>query len=274
MGREFDPGPVTEPLATLARDYPGPDVYPPRDFRVEWGPIFHRGRLDGSARILVMGQDPGQHESIAHRCLVGEAGQRVQGFLAKLGVPRRYVIVNAFLYSVYGQGGGERHVDDDAIAAYRERWLDALLLGAGVDVVVSFGHIAATAYRRWGDGHPARAGELLFEALTHPTMPDAVARTDPAERAPAMRQMLAQWNRALTRLDERLGARGDGAPLVPYGDDIAPEERTAIPGADLPLGSPPWWSSTKPWASREGADAAEKRATVVVRVPAGERPWE
>ncbi len=55
---DFDPGPVEEPFATLARDYPGPDVYPPSDFRVEWGPIFHRGRLDGSAKVVLVGQDP------------------------------------------------------------------------------------------------------------------------------------------------------------------------------------------------------------------------
>jgi uracil-DNA glycosylase len=52
--------------------------------------VFHRGRLDGSALVLVLGQDPGQHESIARRILVGEAGQRVQGFLHKLGIERSY----------------------------------------------------------------------------------------------------------------------------------------------------------------------------------------
>jgi len=31
---------------------------------------------------------------------VGEAGQRVQGFLSRLGIDRSYVMVNAFLYSV------------------------------------------------------------------------------------------------------------------------------------------------------------------------------
>ena len=35
------------------------DVYPAADFRVEWGPIFHRGRLDGSARILIARPGPG-----------------------------------------------------------------------------------------------------------------------------------------------------------------------------------------------------------------------
>ena len=102
MPHPFDPGYFQEPFRTLAEDYPEADVYPPDQFRVEWGPIFHRGRLDGSARVLVIGQDPAQHETIVRRILVGEAGRRLQGFLAKLGVTRSYVLINTFLYSVYG----------------------------------------------------------------------------------------------------------------------------------------------------------------------------
>jgi uracil-DNA glycosylase len=76
--------------------FPGAEIYPAADFRVEWGPIFYRGWLDGSARVLVLGQDPGQHESIARRILVGEAGQRVQGSFRKLDIEHSYVMVNAF----------------------------------------------------------------------------------------------------------------------------------------------------------------------------------
>ena len=67
--------------------------------------------------MVVIGQDPAQHEAVTRRILVGAAGQRLQGFLAKLGITTSYVMVNTFLYSVYGQGGGERHADDPAIAA-------------------------------------------------------------------------------------------------------------------------------------------------------------
>ena len=141
-GHDFDPGYGQEPFRSLCADYPGEEVYPAADFRVEWGPVFHRGRLDGSARVVVIGQDPAQHEAITRRILVGAAGQRLQGFLAKLGIEVGYVMVNAFLYSVYGQGGGERHADDPAIAAYRNRWLDALLVDTGVEAVVALGRLA------------------------------------------------------------------------------------------------------------------------------------
>src|SRR4051794_17447398 len=164
----FDPGYLDPPFAALAADPPGTDVYPTADFRVEWGPIFHRGRLDGSARLLVLGQDPGAHEAYVRRILVGEAGQRVQGFLRKLGIERSYVMVNTFLYSVYGQSGGEHHATDPAIAAYRHRWLDALLDGTGVEAVVAFGHLADRAWQAW---RQTPAGARGAGAHEHPTPP-------------------------------------------------------------------------------------------------------
>src|SRR5262249_51246706 len=137
MSHPFDPGYGADPVRTLCAEYAGASVYPAADFRVEWGPIFHRGRLDGSARILVLGQDPAASEAITRRILVGVAGQRTQGFLAKLGIDLSYVMVNTFVYSVYGQTGGEKHKDDPAIAAYRNRWIDALMAGGRIEAVVS-----------------------------------------------------------------------------------------------------------------------------------------
>src|SRR3989440_6143041 len=119
MPHEFDPGYGKAPYDQLCRDCPDEVVYPYQDFRYEWGPIFHRGRLDGTARVLVLGQDPAQHEVIARRILIGTAGRRVQGFLSKLGVASDYVMINTFLYCVYGQQAGAQHIDDDAITAYR-----------------------------------------------------------------------------------------------------------------------------------------------------------
>ena len=123
---EFDPGYGGGAVHDAGPRGVGPGGFPSADFRIEWGSVFHRGRLDGSARVL-LGQDPAAHEAIARRILVGAAGQRVQAFLAQVGITRSYVMVNAFLYSVYGQGGGNRHRGDPPIVDYRNRWLDALL---------------------------------------------------------------------------------------------------------------------------------------------------
>jgi hypothetical protein len=90
MSTPFDSGYGQEPFRTLVREVPDSAVFPTKDFGTEWGPVFHRGRLDGTARLLVIGQDPAQHETIVRRTLVGGAGHRIQGFVAKLGLSRSY----------------------------------------------------------------------------------------------------------------------------------------------------------------------------------------
>jgi len=45
MTTDFCPG-YPAPYDALVAEYPDVSVYPADGFRVEWGPIFHRGRLD------------------------------------------------------------------------------------------------------------------------------------------------------------------------------------------------------------------------------------
>jgi hypothetical protein len=269
---QFDPGYVQEPFRSLCEDYPGVETYPAEDFRVEWGPVFHRGRLDGSARVVVIGQDPAQHEVITRRILVGAAGQRTQGFLAKLGIESSYVLVNTFLYSVYGQGGGERHADDPAIAAYRNRWLDALLVGGGVEAVVALGRLAGRAFQAWKDTPAGQGVDVAFERVTHPTAPESSAGGDPDRLAEAFRSMLRNWNGALERLRPAVRHPDVDRDLVPYGEALTSADYGAIPERDLPAGLPEWMRS-RAWADRRGRTDDLKRATIVVTVPRGSRPW-
>jgi hypothetical protein len=274
LAHDFDPGYGHEPFATLCRDYPGVDVYPPKDFRVEWGPIFHRGRLDGSARVLVIGQDPGAHEAIARRILVGEAGQRIQGFLAKLGIETSYVMVNAFVYSVFGQGGGERHRNDPAIAAYRNRWLDALLVDSSVEVIITIGGLAKAALEQWKQTPGGQASSVPHAAIIHPTFPESASAAGQMKKAAAVARLLDDWNQALTGLAPQVRHPDRPRELTLYGTafdktaDLAP-----IPEIDLPPGIPEWMRSLRAWAVRKGATRDEKRATVVVTVPRPDRIW-
>src|SRR5262249_33362777 len=60
----FDTGP-TGTFRTLCRNYPDDTVYKGADgFRSLWGPIFYRGRANGTARLLAIGQDPAQTEAV------------------------------------------------------------------------------------------------------------------------------------------------------------------------------------------------------------------
>ena len=264
MGQHFDDG-YRRPYATLVRAAPGDDVYPPDSFRTEWGPIFHRGRLDGTARVLVLGQDPATHETICRRILVGEAGQRAQGFLARLGITRSYVLVNAFLYSVYGQGGGTRHVDDDAIAAYRHRWLDTLARHNRLEAIVTFGQLADVALQRWRRESTA-AADIPSVALIHPTYPESASATGTITKADAMARLTASWNEGLTALAPVV-TPDEPVVAVPYGATITDADLAAIPAGDLPAGLPAWMGALDSWAVRTGADPQMKRATITVTVP-------
>ena len=266
MSHQFDPGPVAEPYASLVRDYPGLDVYPTASFRTEWGPIFHRGRLDGSARVLVLGQDPAASENITRRILVGEAGHRLQGLLAKLGIDRSYVMINTFLYSVYGQNAGEQHADDPGIVAYRHRWLDAVIQHNQLEAVIALGHLADDAWNKW-EQHSGLAGPPAYSHVTHPTQPESSSHGDLNKLATATKALLANWNQALQQLAPHIEHPDTPRPLALYGDDFGPTDKADIPELDLPPGIPAWMRSPAAWASRTGSTTAEKRATITVAVP-------
>ncbi|GAA4956195.1 uracil-DNA glycosylase [Yinghuangia aomiensis] len=269
---DFDPGYGREPYASLVRRHPGDETYPSGDFRTEWGPVFHRGRLDGTAKVLVIGQDPAAHEAIARRILVGTAGRRIQGFLAKLGVTAGYTMVNTYLYSVYGQHGGNAHAHDQAIADYRNAWLDAVMADNDIHVVVALGSLADTAYQAWKSTSPHGTSYTgAYRHIIHPTYPDSAAASG-TDRAQAMAKMLADWNAALDALAGAVPNPDTPTPLVRYGSDLTPADLAVIPEADLPPGLPAWMRSDEPWASRQGATPAEKRATILVRIPEDERP--
>jgi uracil-DNA glycosylase len=265
MTHEYDALPDVEPFRTLFETYPGAEVYPQDDFRTEWGPIFHRGRLDGSARVVVIGQDPAAHESIARRCLVGEAGQRVQGFLSRLGITRSYVMVNTFLYSVYGQGGGARHASDPAIASYRNEWFDAVMTPT-VEGVIAFGQLADKAYEMWLQTPNGKSFDgIAYATARHPTYPVSASASGQRTKAEATADMLSTWNAALKVLHPAVKHPDAKVPLHSYG--------TSLSELDLPPGVPAWMRGLKGWASRVGDDRDDKRATVQVRVPTAFRTW-
>jgi uracil-DNA glycosylase len=267
MAHEFDQGPIAEPFLTLAQDYPGAETYPAQAFRVEWGPVFHRGRLDGSARVLVIGQDPAASEDITRRILVGAAGHRIEGFLAKLGINRSYVMVNTFLYSVYGQQGGEQHREDAAIIAYRNSWLAALTSPGQLDAVIALGQLADDAWSKFKTKTDPGTASLPYAHITHPTEPESSSGGDPQKLAQAIKVMLSDWNAALQQLHPQIAHPDTPGPLTLYGETFAPRDLVEIPEADLPPGLPAWMRSPAAWAQRTGTTAAEKRATITITIP-------
>ena len=268
MPHAFDPGYVAEPYLSLCADYPEADVYPPDQFRTEWGPVFHRGRLDGSARILVIGQDPAQHETIVRRILVGEAGRRLQGLLAKLGVTRSYVCINTWLYSVYGDvKAATQH--SAPLVDYRNRWLDALLVGSRVEAVIALGQAADKAWTAWRATPSGQASQLAYAPVTHPTQPESSSKGDKAKLAAATAKLLQNWNAALDLLSPAIAHPDSAVALAHYGSAWAGRDRIAVPESDFPAGLPSWMHENDGWAARVGTTAAAKRRDITITVPAG-----
>lgn len=220
----FDPGPPPgwrEVFAATPLDvYQGrPDL-----FRLDFGPVFYRGRLDGTARLLVVGQDPSVNEILAGRVFVGRSGQRLQGFLAKLGVARSYLMLNTFMFSIFGQFGGDNQAmsHEDPILGHRNSLFDMAGEANPLQAVLTVGSAAREAVDHWPG-----VGALSRTHILHPSFPDVAA-------------LLDNWNQALDTLRDHVDPDDGLSVGSPYGSQFTREEVVAIPRRDLPFGLPDW----------------------------------
>lgn len=220
---DFDAGPpkaVANHLAAV------PSYAPHRElFWYDWGPVFYRGRLDRSAQLLCIASDPGPTERIACRTLVGDAGQRVQGFLTKLGLTHSYVLVNAFAYALLPSKAQKATpiLSETDHLAWRNTLLDKIT-GPNLQAVVAFGGQAQAAVGLW-DNAPA----VPIVKVPHPSSRDAA-------------KLITQWKAAITQLRAVVTPDAEGHNGGPnYGTKFKESDYTRIPPADLPFGLPAWF---------------------------------
>lgn len=254
---DYDPGP---PAAIAAQFAALPDYGPFKPFFwYDFGPVFYRGRLDGTAKVLCIASDPGATERIACRTLVGDAGQRVQGFLAKIGLDRSYVCVNAFAHAVFPSKASEAQpmLATDAHKEWRNGLLDLLKTNA-LQAIVAFGAQAQFAVGLW----PGRAGLPLFE-VPHPS-----------SRNPTV--LANEWRAAVTAL-RSIVTPDPGAPtsLPNYGVEVVEADYAPIPRRDLPFGAAPsmgddsWLRSTNSGFASVTRPSPDDRHTLIWKVPKG-----
>lgn len=219
---DFDPGPPPK----VARHFANVPSY--ADFREffwhDWGPVFYRGRMNRTARLLAIASDPGPTERVAGRTLVGDAGQRVQGFLTKLGLTHSYALVNAYAYALRPS----RALQAAPLLSRPDQlqWRNTLLqmiTGSELQAIVAFGTQARSALRLW-DGKP---DVPVFE-VPHPSSRDPQA-------------LLDSWRTAVIELRGIVTPDPDGNPGVPnYGPQFLESDYAPIPAGDLPFGVPSW----------------------------------
>jgi hypothetical protein len=185
---------------------------------------------------------------------------------------RSYVMVNTFLYSVYGQGGGTKHRNDPGIAAYRNRWLDAIFATSRIEAVVNLGQLADNGFQLWKATSNGQATHVVAVHITHPTQPESSAGNDTVKHAAAIKAMLQNWNAALPTLHAAIQHPDRAVALALYGDKFVDGDELEIPEPDMPAGLPAWMRGAKNWASRTGATSALKRVTITVTIPKASRP--
>jgi Uracil DNA glycosylase superfamily len=218
---EFDPGPIGA-FATHWDNRPSYNSVKAR-FRMNWGPIYYRGRLDGSAKVIIIGQDPAADENVARRILVGSAGQRVQGFLRKLGINKSYVMVNTFLYGLKGQIDPEAKTisASASIKNWRNQLLDMLKAGQ-TQAVIAFGTGAHQVVDLW----PGAAGLFVAKPL-HPSFRDDAG-------------LRANWNTWLPQIRPHVTPEA-AVDMTPYsGNTFKKTDLENIPARDFPFGVPKW----------------------------------
>jgi uracil-DNA glycosylase len=220
MTPEFDKGPPAR-FATLFAAMPSYAAFADH-FWIDWGPVFYRGRLDGSQRLICIASDPGPTERIAGRTLVGDAGQRVQGFIEKLGLTRSYLCLNAYAVALIPSHADDAEpvLSDPAHLAWRNRVYDKAK-SASVEAVVAFGEQAQRAAALWRG-----KGELPLINIPHPSSHDEA-------------QLLTKWRAAITQLRALITPDSDGDDSGPnYAATFRESDYRPIPRRDLPFGAP------------------------------------
>jgi hypothetical protein len=150
---EYDPGPPrnrswprlfaeTPNYRALGKTLTGREAY-----RWHFGPMFYRGRLgDGQVKVLIVGQEGAQDESLSHRSFTGGTGGRMQHLLNHLGIPRSYLSLNTFVYPIFGQYTGDLRAlaqhPDSPIRRHRERMFDYLASRNDLHLAIAVGPAA------------------------------------------------------------------------------------------------------------------------------------
>lgn len=146
------------------------------------------------ARMMLVGEQPGDQEDRAGRPFVGPAGRLLDDALREAGIDREQTYVtNAVKHFRFesARGGKMRLHKNPTVTQVRicAPWLDAEIRGLGPELVVALGATAAKALRGQDFRITASRGEVLdgpdyrFLATAHPS---AVLRADDRDEAFAL----------------------------------------------------------------------------------------
>lgn len=150
---DFDPGPPrNRKWPRLFAETPnyraiGVALTGEEEHRWHFGPMFYRGRLqDNAVKVLIVGQEGAQDESLSHRSFTGGTGGRMQHVLHHLGITESYLFLNTFVYPIFGQYNGLLPViaqnSASPVARHRGEVLDYAFERNDIRLVIGVGRAA------------------------------------------------------------------------------------------------------------------------------------
>lgn len=183
-------------------------------FRWHFGPMFYRGRLqDNSVKVLIIGQEGAQDESLAHRAFTGGTGSRMQHFLNVLGITRSYLFLNTFVYPIFGQYDATlswlaQH-PDSPIVQHRHELFNYVLERNDVRLVIAVGNAAKESVVSWvssrGGSCPAGSSDVSLcstYALGTHTRIVGVMHPGGAGQGGSVSAIIADFKKALEKIKQ------------------------------------------------------------------------
>jgi DNA polymerase len=173
--------------------------------------VFGEGKA--SARIVLVGEQPGNEEDLSGRPFVGPAGRLLDEALAGADMDRRELYITNIVkhFKWTGEEGGKRRIHErprqDEVEACRP-WFDKELWIVKPEVLVCLGATAANAVMRRPVTIRSARGRALVSSYGIPAFvtvhPSAILRMpDRAVRQAEMRRFVADLRRAKRALPER-----------------------------------------------------------------------
>lgn len=218
-------------------------------FRWHFGPMFYRGRLtDNDVKVLVIGQEGAQDESLAHRSFTGGTGARMQHFLHHIGITESYLFLNTFVYPIFGEyfGGPDFQwlAQDPAspIVKHRHEIFDYVLARNDLRLLVAVGNAAKDSVITWVESHGGTCpgGRDQVETCTCEvlgTKTKCVGVVHPGSQSAAL---VDDFKAALQEIENWANADPSWLPADPGGQrkpwNAFVYDRAPIPFRDFPLG--------------------------------------
>ena len=257
---EYDPGPPKNRswvrLFARTPNYRGlgKEVIGSEKFRWHFGPMFYRGRLkDNSVKVLVIGQEGAQDESLSHRSFTGGTGARMQHFLNYIGITESYLFLNTFVYTIYGQYDSSlqwlAQDPDSPIVQHRHKVFDYVLKKNDVHLVIAVGNAAkdsVVSWVKWRGGSCPQGSKDVSQCTASNLDPSTkiigVVHPGGAGKGGALDVIKNDFRKAMQKIKGWMDADPNWLPPDPSGSrhfDRPYEYKSApIPFADFGYGLP------------------------------------